>query len=462
MPTMIKRFSKVEKNGSSPSLSARAAASIMLIFAAFLCVCQPVLAAGTARIYARWVITPTEEGELVVLQRQTIVLENGKIIDVRSGYEQPSSLTGDASADARVIDFKDKYVLPGLIDGHVHLTAVRVGNRREDRVVYSDADRVAIGVGAARLTLEAGFTTVRDLGARGVDAIYALRDGIERGDIIGPTLITSGMTITPTGGHVDNSAGYRPKVRDQLISSGVCDGPDRCVQAVRTQIRNSAEAIKVTATGGVLSAISAGLGKQFSDEELRAIVSTAHALGRKVTAHAHSRSGIDASLDAGVNSIEHGTYLGDTSIKRFLKNDAYLVPTMLAGDTVSAWARARTSPLPTSQKKKAAGIGPQMKSAVAKAHQAGVKIAFGSDSGMAGHGIACREFELLVGAGLTSQQALETSLVHAADNIGVADRKGRVAAGYDADFIVLEENPLADITRLCAIHTVIKSGVRVK
>ncbi len=423
-----------------------------------LAVCNVAFAEKVSIIHAGSLITPVD-GALESSPSRTIVIVDERIAGVERGFLRPELLDYEDPASIDVIDLRASYVLPGLIDGHVHLTALPVGNRRLGHVVFSDADRAIIGAAAARNTLLAGFTTVRDLGARGLDSIYALRDGINRGDVAGPRILTSGQTVTPTGGHLDRSTGFRHELFDLFTNSGVCDGADECAKVVRRQVRDSADAIKLTSTGGVLSSASAGVGQQFTNAELKSIVETAHSLGRRVAAHAHGLGGVNAALDAGADSIEHGTFLDKGSIARFKESGAFLVPTLLAGDTITQWAEEKGSPLPTAQKEKARIVGVQMQHAARKAHEAGVKIAFGSDSGMDGHGNNCREFGLLVESGLSNEEALLTSLVNAAENLGMEDKVGKIEEGYFADVIATSTDPTDDIDALCAIEMVIKGGV---
>jgi len=392
--------------------------------------------------------------------RKSVVIRNGKISKIHDGYTSPKDLQVSENDHVSLIDLSNRYVLPGLIDGHIHLTATPViaGKRRIEAVTLSDADRAVLATAAAKAILKGGFTTVRDLGAIGKDAIYAVRDGIKKRYIPGPNILASGNVLSPTGGHADKSTGYRQDLHNVLTSPGVCNGQDGCTRVVREQIRNGANAIKITATGGVLSQASSGVGQQFTDREMIAIVETAHALGRKVTAHAHSKQGIEAALKAGVDSVEHGTFLDQKTIKLFLKNDAYLVPTLMAGDAVTGWAKDDVPFLSIIQKSKALLIGDQMIKATALAHKAGVKIAFGTDSSLLKNGINCREFPLLVKAGLSPQAALHTSLINAAENLGIGDHTGRLLPEYHADIIAVRKDPFKDINALCDVTFVMKSG----
>ena len=270
-----------------------------------------------------------------VTSEQTIIIRDGVIAQVSAGYNDAPEAGPDDTV--RAYDLKDQFVLPGLIDSHVHLTS-ELGPRAKLSVVEnSDADTAMVGAANAKKNLMAGFTTVRDVGARGKDAIFALRDAVNRGDIAGPRIYASGHTISPTGGH-GQAHGYSDEVYHAIKATGVCDGVAECRKAVREQVRRTADHIKLVSTGGVLSETAAGTGQQFFDDELKAIMDTAHAMGRQVTAHAHGADGINAALRAGVDSIEHGTFSNDESFRLFKRNDAYLVPTILAGVTVAELA----------------------------------------------------------------------------------------------------------------------------
>ena len=392
-------------------------------------------------------------------EAQTIVIRDGKIERIVAGYLDAAA-AGVAGADAvRIIDLKQSFVLPGLIDSHVHILGETNPRARLQRVEESDADDAIAGAGFARKTLMAGFTTVRDVGAGSGDAVFALRDGIASGDVAGPRLLASGATISVTGGHGDGTQGYRDDVAELLHSDAVCDGAADCRRAVREQVRRGADHIKLTATGGVLSNTAAGLEQQFFDDELKAIVDAAHAMGRKVTAHAHGRDGVNAALRAGVDSIEHGTYLDAESIKLFRKTGAYLVPTLLAGATVVEWANDPASFLLPPQRAKALEVGPQMHDMAKRAKAGGVKIAFGTDTGVSKHGENAREFALLVAAGFTPMEAIRAATVGAADHLGKSDVLGSIATGKFADIIATDGDPTADINQLMDVDFVMKEGV---
>ncbi len=394
-----------------------------------------------------------------IATEQSVIIRDGKVSAVMPGYVDADAAGATADDDVAIHDLKTMLVLPGLIDGHVHILGENNPRGRLQRVEQSEGDLAMAGAGFARKTLMAGFTTVRDVGAGSSDAIFALRDGIAKGDVPGPRIFASGATISVTGGHGDGTQGYRDDVAALLHSSGVCDGAPECRKAVREQVRRGADHIKLTATAGVLSNTAAGLEQQFFEDEMKAVIDTAHAMGRKATAHAHGVQGINAALRAGVDSIEHGTYLDNESIRLFKRTGAYLVPTLLAGATVVEWAEDPTSFLLPPQRAKALQVGPVMHEMARRAHEGGVKIAFGTDTGVSKHGENAREFALLVSAGLTPMEAIRAATVSGADNLGKSDVLGSIEPGKYGDLVAVEGDPLADITELEDIDFVMKEGV---
>ncbi len=418
-----------------------------------------VEAADYAVIHAGRLLTVPGNG---VTENQTVIIKDGLVERVANGYVGADAIGAGADDTVVLHDLKDMFVMPGLIDGHVHILSENNPRARLQRVELSDADNAITGAGFAKKTLMAGFTTVRDVGAGSGDAIFALRDGIARGDVEGPRIYASGATISVTGGHGDGTQGYTDEIAELLHSKGVCDGVGECRKAVREEVRRGADHIKLTATAGVLSNTSAGLEQQFFDDELKAIMDSAHAMGRKVTAHAHGVNGINAALRAGVDSIEHGTYLDAESIRLFKRNNAYLVPTILAGVTVAEWAADPNSFLLPPQRAKAAEVGPKMLDMARRAHDGGVKIAFGTDTGVSKHGDNAREFALLVQAGLTPMEAIRAATVSGADNLGKSEMLGSITPGKYGDLVAVEGDPLTDITELEDIDFVMKEGVAYK
>jgi len=372
----------------------------------------------------------------VVQRDKTLVIRGNQVVEVRDGF------VGDAS-QGKVVDLRQAFVLPGLIDSHVHLTSQQNPNARLEEVTLSDADQAMVGARYARRTLMAGFTTVADLGASN-QAIFALRNAVRNGDVPGPRIIAAGSSVSIHGGHGDIN-GYREDVMHLLSSESICSGPEDCMRAVRTQVRAGADIIKITATGGVLSNTAAGLNQQFSDDELSAIVGSAHRMGRQVTAHAHGVDGINAFLRAGGDSIEHGTYLDDQSIRLFKSNGAWLIPTLLAGDFVARIASGPDNFFTPAQTAKALEAGPKMLDMARRAHEGGVRIAFGTDSGVSAHGDNAQEFALLVRAGLSPLEAIQAATVGAAEHLRIANEAGKIAVGMPADIVAVSGDPLLSI-----------------
>ena len=383
----------------------------------------------------------------VVQRDKTLVIAGNRIVEIRDGFV----------GQGNVVDLRDDFVLPGLIDSHVHLTSQQNPNGRLEEVTQSNAEQAMVGAGYARKTLMAGFTTVADLGASN-EAIFALRDAVRRGDVAGPRIIAAGSSVSIHGGHGDIN-GFREDVMHLLSPESVCSGADDCMRAVRLQVRSGADIIKITATGGVLSNTAAGLSQQFSDEELAAIVGAAHRMGRQVTAHAHGVDGINAFLRAGGDSIEHGTYLDDESIRLFRREGTYLVPTLLAGDFVARIASGPTNFFTPAQTAKALEAGPKMLDMARRAHDGGVRIAFGTDTGVSAHGDNAQEFALLVRAGMTPLEAIQSATVGAAAHLRISDQAGRIAVGMPADIVAVSGDPLSDVTALEDMDFVMKGGV---
>lgn len=408
---------------------------------------QPAAATPDTLIHAGRVLAEPASGR--VLTEQSILVRNGRIVSITPGYVQPAN-------GATVVDLKNRFVLPGLIDSHVHITGEQGPDSRVDEFIKTSADQAIDGAGFGMKTLLAGFTTVADLGAD-ADAILALRNGIARGTIPGPRIIASAGALSVHGGHGDAN-GMPRSMALILRPPGVCSGVEDCTRAVRERVRDGADIIKITATGGVLSNTAAGLAQQFTDEELKAIVQAAHAMGRKVTAHAHGVDGINSFLRAGGDSIEHGTFSDAESAKLYKQNGAYLVPTLLAGDFVVRESDRPGTFLQPAQIAKAREAGPKMIDMLRRMHQAGVKIAFGTDTGVSAHGDNAQEFALMVKAGMTPLQAIQAATVGAADHFGLSSEIGSIAAGKAADIIAVGGDPLTNVRELESVDFVMKGG----
>lgn len=386
-------------------------------------------------------------GEERVRQEVSIIVRGDEIVGIEDGFIE--------AVDADLVDLSDQWVMPGFIDAHVHITNQQGPGRRISAFTEGSADRAIDGVLYAGRTLQAGFTTVQDVGGD-IEALRALRSGIEAGDIAGPRLRIAGGAVTPTGGHGDTN-GWAVHVLRSSGSPYACNGAADCARAVRQLVQEGADVIKITATGGVLSSTGAGVEQQFFDEELAAIVEAAHMMGRRVTAHAHGVTGINSFLRAGGDSVEHGTYLDDESIRLFRRNDAILVPTVMAGVWVADQADAGW--MTSFQAAKARMVGPQMVDMVRRAHEGGITIAFGTDSGVSAHGDNAQEFGLYVQAGMTEMEAIATATTVGARHVGLEEEIGRIAPGFSADIVAVDGDPLADIDELLDVDFVMARGV---
>jgi len=387
----------------------------------------------------------------VLTEQSILVGSDGKVMGIEAGYVTPDGAT--------VIDERNRFVLPGLIDSHVHLTGELGPNQLLDEVQLTIADAALRGAENARRTVEAGFTTVADVGGPN-DAVFGLRRAIAEGRIPGPRVIAAGWIVTPDGGHADEQ-GYAPEVLNVLRNPAACSGADACARAVRRQIQAGADIIKITATGGVLSNNAAGVAQQFTPEELHAIVTAAHMMGRRVTAHAHGVDGINAALRAGVDSIEHGTFSDAESFRLFHQGNRYLIPTMMAGWWVTQLAD-QGGVLTPAQAAKARQVGPQLMGMVRRARAAHVRIAFGTDTGVSPHGMNAREFQLLVEAGYSPLEAIQFATVAAADHLQLNGTAGRIALGYSADIIAVDGDPTRDVATLMHVPFVMARGTVAK
>lgn len=381
----------------------------------------------------------------------TIVVEDRHITAVERGFREPGP--GDA-----LIDLSGATVLPGLMDMHVHLTSEQRPGSYIDRFTLNPPQYTLRAVVNARRTLEAGFTTVRDLGDRDLVTV-ALRDAVARGEVVGPRILAAGKSIATTGGHADPTSGWAVAIAgDPGPREGVINGAAEARKAVRQRYKDGADLIKVTATGGVLSLAVSGQNPQFADDELAAIVATARDYGFHVAAHAHGAEGMKRAIRAGVHSIEHGTYMDDEVIALMKRHGTWYVPTIFAGRFVAEMAEV-DGYFPDIVRPKAAAIGPQIQDSFARAHRAGVKIVFGTDCGVSPHGQNAREFGFMVEAGMAPMDAIRSATSVAAGFLGLEDRLGTVESGKLADLIAVDGDPLADITRLEAVRFVMKEGV---
>lgn len=433
------------------------AASLSLLA---LVVSIPLAAPAAA---AEW--TVVHAGRLLAVPGQapqtesSVIVRDGRIVEVRPGFVAAGAVGAAAGDAVQVIDLSRHFVLPGLIDAHVHLSGELGPDRKLLEVTRSDAAAALQALPFLRRTLDAGFTTVRDLGGT-PEVVFALRDAVAAGAVDGPRIVAAGASLAATGGHGD-AHGYREEILELWADSSICDGPADCRRAVRAQVKRGADVIKVTATGGVLSETAAGTDQQLFDDELEAIVATARSLGRKVAAHAHGADGINAALRAGVDSIEHGTYSDEAAFALYRESGAFLVPTMLAGETVLEMAED-TDFFPPAVRDKARRVGADMREMVRRAHAAGVPIAFGTDSGVSRHGDNGRELVLMVAAGMTPREVIHAATVNGARLLGWEADLGTLEAGKRADLVAVAGDPLADVSALLDPALVMQDGRVVK
>ena len=390
----------------------------------------------------------TDNGE--ISKAVTIRIKGNKILEVTKGYATPKK-------NDEIVNLKQSYVLPGFMDMHVHLAQEYVP-KAERRSKIEPEYRALFAANAASKTLMAGFTSVRNLGDGGMETI-SLRDAIKEGLVIGPRIFTSGKTIATTGGHGDPTNGmpkdnYSPPSPEE----GVIDSPEDAKKAVRQRYKDGADGIKITATGGVLSVAKSGENPQFTDEELNSIVTTANDYGLWTAAHAHGKEGMKRAVMAGINSIEHGTYMDQEVMDLMKSKGTYYVPTIMAGDWVAEKAKIPNF-FPALVKPKAEKIGPQIQSTFAKAYKAGVKIAFGTDSGVSAHGDNWQEFILMTNAGMTNQDALKSATIETAKLLRIEDKLGQIKPGMLADIIAVQQNPVEDISTVENVIFVMKDGV---
>ena len=390
-------------------------------------------------------LVDTKNGK--VLNEQTIIVSGDEIEDVIDGYE---------SGAGKVIDLKDKVVLPGFADLHVHIETETSPTRYLEGFTLNEADIAYKAQELALRTLNAGFTTIRDLGGSGVNV--SLRNAINTGKVLGPRIFTAEKAIGTTGGHADPTNGYRKDLMgDPGPKEGVVNNVDDARKAVRQRYKNGADWIKITATGGVLSVAKNGQNPQFTEEEIEAIVTTGKDYDLQVAAHAHGDEGMQRAVRAGVKTIEHGTLMSEETADLMKKHNTYYIPTLSAGKYVAEKAKIKDY-YPAVIVPKALEIGPQLQKTFAMAYNKGVNIAFGTDAGVFPHGENAKEFGYMVEAGMTPMEAIQSATIETAKVLKAEEALGQLAAGFKADIIAVDEDPLQNINTLNEVTFVMKAG----
>ncbi|MGY8942557.1 MAG: amidohydrolase family protein [Flavobacteriales bacterium] len=390
----------------------------------------------------------TKSGKIT--SKKTIVVKENKIFKVMDGYILPKS------AAASTINLKDKVVMPGLIDFHVHIEKEFDRNTRLNKYILNEADVAFNSVGFAETTLLNGFTTVRDLGGSGVN--ISVRNAINTAKIIGPRVFTAGKALASTGGHADPTNGSsRALLGNPGPKEGVVNSIEDAKKAVRQRYKNGADWIKITATGGVLSVAKSGDNPQFTVEEVKAICETATDYGMYVAAHAHGDEGMRRAIIGGVKTIEHGTYMSDETMELMKKYDAYLVPTITAGKEVAEKAKIAGF-YPDIVVPKALAVGPQIQGTFARAYKKGVGIAFGTDAGVFKHGNNGKEFGFMVEAGMPAMETIQAATITNAMLLKMEGEIGQIKKGFYADIIAVEDSPIENISTMENVIFVMKNG----
>ena len=420
----------------------------MWILAAITALCNSMVLAAPSVIYAGTLIDGVSK---TPRSNVSIIIEGDRIAAIEDGFIERD--------DAELIDLSDRTVMPGFMDMHVHLDSeLDPPASFSEKYFMNSADIALRATVYARRTLEAGFTSVRDLGTSDIAALLGLRNAINKGYVEGPRIFAAGKSIATTGGHADPTNGIRYDLRgDPGPADGVINGADDAYKAVRQRYKDGSDVIKLTVTGGVLSLAKSGDNPQFTDTELEAIVSASKDYGFVVAVHAHGAEGMKRAIRAGVDSVEHGTYMDSEAMKLMRKNGTWYVPTISAGKWVGELAEV-DGKLPAVVRPKAAAVGPQIQDTFAQAYKSGVKIAFGTDSGVSPHGLNAREFTYMVEAGMPPMEAIKSATINAAMLLGKVDDLGSIEVGKYADIVAVEGDPLQDISLLERISFVMKGG----
>ncbi len=384
-----------------------------------------------------------------ISSEKTIIISGNSIKSIQNGYQS-------GGTEATVIDLKNKTVLPGFIDMHVHIEGQSSPQSYIERFTLNDADVAFQSTVYAKNTLMAGFTTVRDLGGSGVN--IALRKAINKGTVVGPRIFTAGKAIGTTGGHADPTNGMKmTDMGDPGPKDGVVNSPEDGKKAVRQRYKDGADVIKITATGGVLSVAKSGQNPQFTIEEIKAITDTARDYGMLTAAHAHGDEGMQRAVKGGIKTIEHGTLMSEETMDLMIQYKSFLVPTITAGKQVTEKAKI-PGYFPEVVAKKARDIGPKIQGMFRRAYKKGVPIAFGTDAGVFPHGENAREFGYMVEAGMPVMKAIESATITNAELLGMSDSLGQLKEGFIADIIAVEENPEENVKTLENVTFVMKEG----
>ena len=416
-----------------------------LIFTFIFIINSGIIAQNTLLLHCGKIIDISSEKPIL---KSTIAVKNDKILWIKKGYKKRTE-------NEKIIDLKNKTVLPGLMDMHTHLSGQSSPTRYIDRFTKNISDIAYESVGYSKKTLMSGFTTVREVGG---PVSISLRNAINKNLIVGPRIYAAGKSIATTGGHADPTNGMRFDIMgDPGPKEGVINSESDARKAVRQRYKNGADLIKITATGGVLSVAKNGQNPQFTEAEIKAIVETANDYGMHVAAHAHGIEGMQRAIRAGVKSIEHGTLMDKETFELMKKYGTYYVPTISAGRFVAEKAK-EPGYYPDVIRPKALEIGPKIQNTFSKAFKAGVKIAFGTDSGVSYHGENANEFIYMVEAGMKPIEALRSATINAAEMLEIDDQLGTIEPGKIADIIAVSGDPLEDISCLNDIDFVMKNG----
>jgi imidazolonepropionase-like amidohydrolase len=384
------------------------------------------------------------------MEEMTVIVKDDVVESVEKGYKS-------VPKDAAYYDLKNKWVMPGFTDMHVHMETEYNPHAYVQKYVDDPADVAYDSVKYAEITLMSGFTTVRDLGGSGIN--ISLRDAINKGKVPGPRIFTAGKSIATTGGHADPTNGSNQKLMGNPgPREGVANSPEEGRAAVRHRYKNGADCIKITATGGVLSVAKNGSNPQFTLEEIKAITATAADYGFHVAAHAHGDEGMRRAVEGGVKTIEHGTYMSETTMDLMIIMDCYLVPTITAGKEVALKAEVDGF-YPEIVVPKAKAVGPQIQGTFGRAYKRGVPIVFGTDAGVFEHGKNAKEFGYMHEAGMPIMETLQSATITPAIILKLEDQLGQVKKGFYADIIAVATNPEKDVAILEKIDFVMKDGV---